>query len=91
MHLCVRGDKPVLRSILRQQIPQHRGFPSAVKGQMAQDSVLLPELRGKMINDSKEQGMGNVFSGSPTKVSGCLKNASTLDKAGTQDRGSGRG
>lgn len=66
-------------------------FPCIGKGQIAQDSAALPELRGKMINDSEEQGMVNVFGGLPTKDQLPPKNASTLDKAGTWDIGSGRG
>lgn len=48
--------------------PQQGGWIySAVQGQMTQDSARFPKLRGKMINDAKDQVMVNVYNGLLTK------------------------
>lgn len=35
---------------------------------MTQDSAMFPKLRGKMINDTEEQGMVNFYNGLLTKA-----------------------
>lgn len=68
----VSRDKPVLRFILRQQIfhacTSAGWITSTVKGLMTQDSAMFPKLRGKMINDTEEQGMVNFYNGLLTKA-----------------------
>ena len=69
----ISTDKPVLRSILRQQIfhacTSAGWTTSTVKGQMTQDSAMFPNLRLKMINDTEEQGMVNFYKGCLQKLS----------------------